>query len=173
MPESFKGDIGGGVGLNLFDRVARGRKLCGGLIHRAQMPRVDAGVREKWLLEHANARGRGAWGDVVEEGGIGNCAGDKPRNAKSVPDCLKPTTPQAAAGTRSEPPPSEPCAARSKPRATCTAAPPEDPPGVAPGCSGLTGCGISTGSVSTRRPSSGVADFPTISAPCSSSAAMV
>ena len=96
----------------------------------------------------------------------------KPETPKSVPDCLNPTTPHAAAGTRSEPPPSEPCAARSKPRATCTAAPPEDPPGVAPGCNGLTGWGISTGSVSTRNPSSGVEDFPIIRAPCSSSAAM-
>lgn len=95
-----------------------------------------------------------------------------PSTDRSAPAGLNATTPQAAAGTRSEPPPSEPCAARTRPRATCTAAPPEEPPGVHPGHSGLSGCGSPTGSVSTLSPSSGAADLPMNCAPSASSAAM-
>ena len=78
---------------------------------------------------------------------------------------LKPTSPQAAAGTRIEPPPSEACAARTVPSATCSAAPPEEPPGVAPGHRGFVGAGRPTGSQSMRKPSSDDAVFDSMRAP--------
>src|SRR5688500_6883269 len=43
---------------------------------------------------------------------------------------LNPTTPQSDAGCRTEPPVSEPSAARTTPEATATADPPELPPGT-------------------------------------------
>ena len=43
---------------------------------------------------------------------------------------FRPTSPQQAAGMRSEPPPSLPCAIGTIPDATAAAAPPEEPPGV-------------------------------------------
>jgi len=43
---------------------------------------------------------------------------------------LMPTTPQQAAGPRTEPPPSEPWAIALNPAATDDAAPPLEPPGV-------------------------------------------
>src|SRR5688572_4056460 len=43
---------------------------------------------------------------------------------------LKPTMPQSEAGCRTEPPVSEPSAARTTPDATATADPPELPPGT-------------------------------------------
>src|SRR5699024_11770509 len=46
------------------------------------MLRVDARMSKKWLLEHSNARRRWARGDVVQEGSVGNGAGDKARNAQ-------------------------------------------------------------------------------------------
>src|SRR5690625_2265196 len=42
---------------------------------------------------------------------------------------LSPTSPQAAAGIRIEPPPSLPCAIGTTPAATSAAAPPDDAPG--------------------------------------------
>ena len=60
---------------------------------------------------------------------------------------LRPTSPHAAAGTRIEPPPSEPSAAATAPDATATAEPPDEPPGVRPGRSGLSGAGRPVGSV--------------------------
>lgn len=45
-------------------------------------------------------------------------------------DGLNPTTPQCAAGMRTEPAPSPPCARGPSPAATAAAAPPEEPPGV-------------------------------------------
>ena len=50
---------------------------------------------------------------------------------------LRPTTPQAAAGWRIEPPVSVPVAAGARPAATAAAEPPEDPPGVRPSFQGL------------------------------------
>ena len=45
-------------------------------------------------------------------------------------DGLKPTVPQKAAGMRTEPPPSVPCASAAMPSATAAALPPEDPPAL-------------------------------------------
>ena len=45
---------------------------------------------------------------------------------------FQPTMPQSAAGTRQEPPVSEPSPARPMPSATATAAPEEEPPGNRP-----------------------------------------
>src|SRR6267378_2147986 len=50
---------------------------------------------------------------------------------------LKPTTPQNAAGVRSEPPVSEPWAIGPMPVASATAAPPLEPPQVSAGFHGL------------------------------------
>ena len=50
-------------------------------------------------------------------------AGMRPR------DGFRPTSPVAAAGMRTEPPPSDPGANGSSPAATATAAPPLEPPG--------------------------------------------
>ena len=52
---------------------------------------------------------------------------------------FSPATPQNAAGTRIEPPVSEPKAISASPPATATADPLDDPPGTRPGSSGLTG----------------------------------
>jgi hypothetical protein len=49
-------------------------------------------------------------------------AGTRPREG------LRPTSPVAAAGMRTDPPPSDPGATGSRPAATATAAPPLDPP---------------------------------------------
>jgi hypothetical protein len=49
----------------------------------------------------------------------------------------KPTTPQNAAGMRSDPPPSEPVQIGSMPVASATAEPPEEPPGMRFGSKGL------------------------------------
>src|SRR5436190_15909508 len=50
---------------------------------------------------------------------------------------LTPTTPQNAAGCRTEPPVSEPSAMRTTPAATQPADPPDDPPGTRSGATGL------------------------------------
>ena len=60
---------------------------------------------------------------------------------------LKPTKPHKAAGTRMEPPVSEPRPATARPKATDTAAPDEEPPGMRATCAshGFTGvpwCGL-------------------------------
>ena len=52
---------------------------------------------------------------------------------------LRPATPHAAAGMRTEPPVSVPRATSASPSATATAEPDEEPPGTRPGSSGLTG----------------------------------
>src|SRR5678815_3660759 len=48
-----------------------------------------------------------------------------------------PTTPQNAAGCRTEPPVSEPSAMRAMPAATAATEPPEDPPGTRSGARGF------------------------------------
>ena len=50
---------------------------------------------------------------------------------------FSPTSPQAAAGMRIEPPPSEPVAAGTRPAATAAPEPPDEPPGVRVGSQGL------------------------------------
>ena len=50
---------------------------------------------------------------------------------------LNPTTPQSAAGWRTEPPVSEPRASGTLPAATAAAEPPLEPPGTVPRCQGL------------------------------------
>ena len=52
---------------------------------------------------------------------------------------FRPAMPQQAAGTRTEPPVSEPSATSASPAATAVAEPLEDPPGMSPGSSGFTG----------------------------------
>src|SRR5205807_8791584 len=52
---------------------------------------------------------------------------------------LSPAIPQHAAGTRTEPPVSEPSATSASSLATATADPLEEPPGISAGSSGLTG----------------------------------
>ena len=52
---------------------------------------------------------------------------------------FRPTTPQQAAGIRTEPPPSVPSATSASPQATATAEPLDEPPGSRRGSSGFTG----------------------------------
>src|SRR5699024_10727130 len=52
-------------------------------------------------------------------------------------DGLKPDSPQADAGMRMEPPPSEPVASGTRPAASAAALPPEEPPGEYAVCHGL------------------------------------
>src|SRR5262249_45741403 len=75
--------------------------------------------------------------------------------------CLKPTTPQHAAGMRLDPPPSVPMPIGASPAATAAAAPPEDPPGVRDQSHGFAGRPKSGASVKHLWPNSGVADLPT------------
>ncbi len=60
---------------------------------------------------------------------------------------LKPTSPHALAGIRSEPPPSEPWAAGTMPDATAAAAPPLDPPADRLRSHGVRAGGAMSGSV--------------------------
>ena len=53
-----------------------------------------------------------------------------PSSGSSPKLVLRPTRPFQAAGTRTEPPVSEPMAAAARPRETETAAPEDDPPGM-------------------------------------------
>jgi hypothetical protein len=57
-------------------------------------------------------------------------AGRTPRRLTAPKLGLKPTTPQHAAGTRTEPPVSVPIAATAAPLATAAADPLDDPPGT-------------------------------------------
>ena len=60
---------------------------------------------------------------------------------------FRPTSPQADAGIRIEPPPSEACASGVMPAATAAAAPPLDPPADRVGSHGVTAGGRPSGSV--------------------------
>ena len=60
---------------------------------------------------------------------------------------LRPTRPQAAAGMRSEPPPSLPWATGTIPAATAAAAPPLEPPAVRLRSHGLRAGAATSGSV--------------------------
>ncbi len=82
---------------------------------------------------------------------------------------LSPTTPQHAAGMRMEPPRSLASASATIPPATAAALPPDDPPAVSSGCSGLRVIPKRAFSVTGRRPSSGVFVLPTMIAPASRS----
>ena len=96
---------------------------------------------------------------VVEGGQIG-----------TVPNVgLRPKTPQNPAGIRIEPAPSDPCAIGPRPAATAAAAPPLDPPAVAPCCHGLWVEPIRRLVVSPFQPCSGTFVFPSITAPAARS----
>src|SRR5919109_396137 len=87
------------------------------------------------------------------------CTGTQPGEVR------KPTTPQNAAGRRSEPPRSEPCAIGPIPVASATAPPPVEPPQVSAGFQGLrVGPKISL-NVLAPAPNSGVLVLPTTMAP--------
>ena len=77
----------------------------------------------------------------------------------------KPTTPQNAAGVRSEPPRSEPWAIGPMPVATATAAPPLEPPQVSAGFHGLRVAPNTALNVLPPAPNSGVLVLPTTIAP--------
>src|ERR1700753_1143257 len=70
-----------------------------------------------------------------------------------------------AAGMRIEPAPSEPTATGTTPAATAAADPPDEPPGVCPGCHGLRVMPNAGPSVNGHCPSSGVLVLPTMTAP--------
>ena len=77
----------------------------------------------------------------------------------------KPTTPQKAAGVRSEPPRSEPWASGPMPVASATAAPPLEPPQVSAGFHGLRVAPNTALKVLPPAPNSGVFVLPTTMAP--------
>src|SRR5438477_10448391 len=85
--------------------------------------------------------------------------------------CLKPTTPQHAAGMRLDPPPSVPRPIGASPAATAAAAPPDDPPDVRDKSHGLAVRPNSGASVKHLWPNSGVAVLPTSTAPAALSRA--
>jgi hypothetical protein len=78
---------------------------------------------------------------------------------------LSPTSPQALAGMRIDPPPSEAWAAGTSPAATAAAAPPEEPPGDRLGSQGLRVGPWASGSVVGSSPNSGVFVRPTRTKP--------
>src|SRR5438477_3333625 len=77
----------------------------------------------------------------------------------------KPTTPQNAAGSRSEPPRSEPWARGAMPVARATAPPPVEPPHVSAGFQGLRVGPKTALNVLAPAPNSGVLVLPTTMAP--------
>src|SRR6185312_17138345 len=81
---------------------------------------------------------------------------------------LRPTRPQAAAGMRIEPPPSDPGANGSMPLATAAAAPPLDPPAPSSRFHGVRTGGATSVSVYDGRPNSGAPVLPRLTAPASS-----
>jgi hypothetical protein len=80
---------------------------------------------------------------------------------------FRPTSPQQAAGIRTEPPPSLPCATGTSPAATAAAAPPEDPPGVRSRSQGLRVGPNMRASLTGKMPYSGSVVVPTITKPAS------
>jgi hypothetical protein len=77
---------------------------------------------------------------------------------------LTPTTPQNAAGCRTEPPVSEPSAMGTIPAATAAADPPDDPPGTRDQSCGLRVGPKALNSVVDPMPNSSRLVFPTITA---------
>src|SRR5437870_7651293 len=82
---------------------------------------------------------------------------------------FRPTSPQHAAGTRIDPPPSLAWAIGAMPAATAAAEPPEEPPGVRPRSHGLRVAPKRRGSVTGSAPNSGDEVAPTITNPASRS----
>src|SRR5512146_1953427 len=82
---------------------------------------------------------------------------------------LTPTTPQNAAGWRTEPPVSEPSAIGTMPAATAAAEPPDEPPGTRSGASGFRAGPNALCSVEEPIANSSMLDFATITAPASRS----
>jgi len=93
------------------------------------------------------------------------CSAAPPGSGTTPGVGLKPTIPQAAAGTRSDPPPSDPSATAAIPVATATALPPLEPPGVRPGDHGLRVGSRPAPSVNGQIASSGIVVVPTTRAP--------
>ena len=95
------------------------------------------------------------------------CAGTRPREG------FTPTTPQVAAGIRTDPPPSEPIANGTRPAATAAAAPPEEPPAPVDTSHGFRTAGRPAGSVNPVSPNSDAVVAPRDTAPVASSAATI
>jgi len=82
---------------------------------------------------------------------------------------LRPTTPDQAAGMRTEPPMSVPSASGTQPAATAAPDPPEEPPGVRDESHGLRVTPQSRLCVKLEYANSGVVVLPTMMAPAPSS----
>jgi hypothetical protein len=78
---------------------------------------------------------------------------------------LRPTSPQAEAGMRIDPPPSAPSATGTVPVATATADPPDEPPGERSRSKGLRVTPVARLSVNGNWPNSGIVVRPTMTAP--------
>ena len=79
----------------------------------------------------------------------------------------KPTTPQNAAGLRSEPPVSEPVQTGSMSVASAAAEPPDEPPGLSMGLNGLPVAPHTGLRLFEPAPNSGTLVLPTTTAPAS------
>src|SRR5690606_10673468 len=95
------------------------------------------------------------------------CSVSPPGNGTIPRLGLNPTTPQFAAGIRSEPPPSDPCAMGTIPAATAAAPPPVEPPALRSGSYGLRVPPRVADSVKSQIASSGWRVLPTTIAPAS------
>ena len=92
------------------------------------------------------------------------CSAAPPGSGTSPVPGLRPTSPQYAAGTRIDPPPSVPRASAAIPAATAAALPPLEPPGSRDGSSGLRVV-PSAEWVKPHAASSGIRVVPTTTAP--------
>ena len=88
-------------------------------------------------------------------------------------DGRNPTTPQNAAGVRSEPPVSEPVASGTMDVASATAEPPEEPPQVRAGSNGLPVAPWTGLTVLPPAPHSGTLVLPTTMPPAERTAATI
>src|SRR5690348_4365158 len=102
-----------------------------------------------------------AIGPSVESPSILSRVGTRPM------DGLMPTAPHNDAGTRIEPPPSDPQATGPTPETTAAAAPPDEPPEACPGRHGVLVDPVNMLSVTPRSPNSGVVVLPRRITPCS------
>src|SRR5947208_14694479 len=96
---------------------------------------------------------------------IGVKPSGRPSTGTTPGEGRKPTTPQIAAGIRSEPPVSEPVHTGSMSQASATAEPPEEPPALSRGSNGLPVAPQTTLRELAPAPNSGTLVLATMIAP--------
>src|ERR1700722_6331338 len=98
------------------------------------------GAAGEWLVPAIAPSMRAASATVVASEPLSDRPNQpvSPRSPGTMPvPGLMPNSPQAAAGMRTDPRPSVPCASGTSADATAAAAPPDEPPGVRRGFHGL------------------------------------